>query len=62
MCWPLVRVRDGGETLTVSVDIERAQLCGGELDGWPFEGDGGLCDIAHLECIKLGNGQNFAVA
>ena len=52
---------DGGETLALSVDIEGAQLHRGELDGWPFEGDGGLCDIAHLKRIKLGSRQIFAV-
>ena len=40
---------DSGETLAVSVDVERAQLGCGEFDGRPFESDGGLCDIAHLE-------------
>jgi len=47
--------------LAISVDVERAQLCHGELDGRPFDGDGDLCDIAHLEHIKLGNHQIFAV-
>jgi hypothetical protein len=53
----------GGGTLAIFVDVERAQLRRGELDGWPFEGDGGLCDIVHLERIKLlANGQSFAVS
>lgn len=42
------RTEDGGDTLRVFVDVERADLGGGERERGPLEDDGGLGDVANL--------------
>lgn len=36
------------EALAITIDVQRTQLRRGELEGWPFEGYGCLCDVAQL--------------
>lgn len=44
----LQRRGDGGEPLPVAVDVERAHFGGREVEHGPFEGNGGLGDVAQL--------------
>jgi len=44
---------DGGEALALTVEIERAQFRGCELDGRPFEGNRGLGNITDLAALHV---------
>lgn len=45
--------RDGGESLAVSVDIQRTKLRLGEVEGRPFQRDGCLGDVAYFQLWRL---------
>jgi hypothetical protein len=48
----LERGGDGGEPLAVAVDVEASEFGSGEFERRPFEGDGGLGDVAELREVE----------